>query len=146
MAKIPLPERGQPLDLTYVYQIANAVNDIASQVTPTNNKYVTIDTPTAGKQSIKTSEMRVVGAYRDISNKTVIAGSQGTFSVPFSSEFKFPPVVTATVINIGGTDAGRDTSVVLTSVTTAGVEGVVTFNTAGNVSVGVNVIIIGIPN
>lgn len=146
MAKIPLPERGQPVDLTYIGQIVKAVNELSTQVTTTNNKYVTIDTPTtAVKENVKTSDMRVIGAYRDISNKTVIAGSQGTFSVSFSS-FKFPPVVTATLVNVSGTDAGRDASVVLTSVTASGVEGVVTFNTAGSVSVGVNIIAIGIPN
>jgi hypothetical protein len=26
--KIPLPERGQPIDLAYMYQIANSINDL----------------------------------------------------------------------------------------------------------------------
>ncbi len=32
MAKVPLPERGQPLDVTYLYQLVEAVNDLSTQV------------------------------------------------------------------------------------------------------------------
>ena len=44
MAKIPLPERGQPLDVSYVYQLANAINELSTQVSPATYKYVTVDT------------------------------------------------------------------------------------------------------
>ena len=32
MAKVPLPERGQPLDVTYLYQLIEAVNDLSTNV------------------------------------------------------------------------------------------------------------------
>jgi hypothetical protein len=48
MAKLPLPERGQPLDVSYIYQLATAINDLASQISPAVYKYVTIDTPGIG--------------------------------------------------------------------------------------------------
>jgi len=32
MAKIPLPELGQPLDVSYIYQLANAINELSLQV------------------------------------------------------------------------------------------------------------------
>ena len=47
MAKIPLPERGQPLDVTYVYQMANSINDLASAISPSTYKYVTVDAENA---------------------------------------------------------------------------------------------------
>jgi hypothetical protein len=32
MAKVPLPERGQPIDVTYIYELTKAVNDLSAQV------------------------------------------------------------------------------------------------------------------
>jgi len=55
-------------------------------------------------------------------------------------------LVTATPVNIGGGDAGKNVTVVLRQPTTSRVDGVVNFNVAGEVSVGVNLIIVGIPN
>jgi len=147
MAKIPLPERGQPLDLTYIYQLASAINDLSDQVSPSTYKYVTVDTPSSGKQSVKTSEARVIAGFEEVTNSsTVSAGNERTFSYDFSNDFKFAPVVTATPVNVSNTEAGKDVTVVLKTVTTSRVEGVVKFNTSGEVSVGVNLIIVGIPN
>jgi hypothetical protein len=138
MAKVPLPDRGQPLDVSYIYQLATALNDLASQVSPTNYKYVTIDTPNVGKQSVKASEARILGGYIDVVNSaTKSAGNEVAFS------YDFP---TATPINVGGTDAGKNVSVILKTVTTSKVEGVVRFNSTGDLSVAVNLIVIGIPN
>ena len=61
MAKLPLPERGQPLDVTYIYQLADTVNNLSTQVSSASYNYTTIDTASAGKQSIKTSDARVIG-------------------------------------------------------------------------------------
>lgn len=147
MAKIPLPERGQPLDVSYLYQIANALNDLSSQVSPATYKYLTVDTQSVGKQSIKISESRMIGGYVEVANKsTKNSGDEVEFSYSFQSDFKYPPVVTATPVNFGNTTAGRNISIVLTSVTTSGVTGWVKFNSNGEVSIGVNLIIIGIPN
>jgi hypothetical protein len=147
MAKIPLPERGQPLDVSYIYQLADAINDVATQVSNATYNYTTIDTPTAGKQSIKTSDARVVGGISVVaSNSSVNAGNEKSFSVSFDSDFKFPPIVSATPINISGTPAGQNVTVAITSVTTSGVRGIVRFNASGNVSVSIHVIAIGIPN
>lgn len=147
MAKLPLPERGQPLDVSYIYQIANAVNDLSSQVSPSTNKYVTVDTTSNGKQHAKTSETRIIGGYIDVANSsTVTASEEKSFSYDFPNDFKYSPIVTATAIVTKDTPAGYDVSVTLKTVTTSRVEGVVKFKTAGVASVGVNLIMIGIPN
>lgn len=147
MAKIPLPERGQPLDVSYIYQLANAVNELSAQVSPATYKYVTVDTPGVGKQSVKMSEARVIGGYVDvITTITKSTGNEAAFSYDFAADFKYAPIVTATPLNIGGTDAGKNVSVVLKTVTTSKVEGVVKFNTTGDLAIAVNLIIIGIPN
>ena len=147
MAKVPLPERGQPLDVTYLYQLADAVNDISTQVSSATYNYTTIDTVSAGKQNIKTSESRIVGGYVEVANNsTVTASSEKTFTYDFPSDFKYSPIVTATPVNIGNTPAGQNVTIILKTVTTSRVEGVVRFGTSGDLSLAVHLIIIGIPN
>lgn len=147
MARIPLPERGIPLDVTYLYQIANAVNDLATQISSAVYNYTTIKTPEASNQSIKTSEARIVAGYVDnvINNENILAGSTRAFSYEYPSDFRYTPVAIAVPVNNGQTTVGNDVSVVLTSVTTSRVDGVIRAATTGVMSVGVNVFIIGIP-
>ena len=147
MAKVPLPERGQPLDVTYIYQLADAVNDLSTQVSSATYNYTTIDTVSAGKQNIKTSEARVVGGYVEVANNsTVTAASEKTFSYDFPSDFKYSPIVSATLVNVGNTPAGQNVSVILKTITTSRIEGVVRFGASGDLSLAVHLIIIGIPN
>ncbi len=146
MAKIPLPERGQPLDLSYIYQIANAVNELSSELSPSVYRYVTIDNPNIGKQGLRASETRFIAGYVEVSsNADVLAGSSQSFTYDFSTDFKYPPVVTATVLNTGS-DTGNDVSLVLNSITTSNIKGTVRFNVGGKATVGVNLIAIGVPN
>jgi hypothetical protein len=147
MAKIPLPERGQPLDVSYIYQLANAINELSTQVSPATYKYVTVDTTGVGKQSVKASEARIIGGYVEVvSSATKNPANEVAFSYDFAADFKYAPIVTATPINTGGSDAGKNVSVVLKSITTSKVEGIVKFNSTGDLSVAVNLIVIGIPN
>lgn len=147
MSRIPLPERGQPLDLAYIYQIANAVNELAVQLSPTVGRYTSIDTVNAGTQSVRTSDARIVGGYVvATNNSTTSPDGEGSFAYNFA-DFKYVPVVTATPVLTGSTntDAGKDISVVITRVTTNRVEGIVRFNTIGVADVGINLIAVGIP-
>lgn len=148
MAKIPLPQRGQPIDLTYLYDIANAVNNLSTQVaTSSASRYVTVDTVASGKQNVKFSETKVVGGYIEVSNNsTVNASNETEFSYDITNgEFKYAPIVTATPVMIGTTDAGKNATVILKNITTSKVTGIVKFGVAGEAKIGVNLIIIGIP-
>ena len=147
MAKVPLPERGQPLDVTYIYQLADTINDLSTQVSSATYKTTSIDTVSAGKQNIKTSEARLIGGYVEVyNNATVSAGNEKAFSYDFGSDFKFQPIATATAINTGGTPAGKNVTVILNKPTTAGISGIVRFNTSGDLAIDVHLIIIGVPN
>ena len=147
MAKVPLPERGQPLDVPYIYKLVDTLNQLSTEVSSATYNYATIDTVSAGKQSVKTSETRIIGGYVEVANNsTVTAASDKTFSYDFPSDFKYSPIVTATPVNIGNTPAGQNVSVILKTVTTSKVEGVVRFGASGDLSLAVNLIIIGIPN
>jgi hypothetical protein len=145
MAKIPTPQSGQPLDVQYIAQLASAINDVAKQISPSNYKFFTIHTPARGRESIKNMETRMVAAHVVIaSEKPVISGEEIPFSYEFDTDFSYPPIVTATIFN-SGSSVGNAASVVIKTVTTSKVDGVVKFATNGNVSVGVNMIAVGIP-
>lgn len=147
MAKIPLPERGQPLDLSYIYQLSQTVNDLSDAISASSAKYTSVDTVAAGTQRIRTSDARVIAGYVTVTNNSSTSpDGEGTFSYTFS-DFAYVPIVTATPILIedGTTESGKDISVVLTKVTANRVEGVVRFNTIGVASVGINLLVVGIP-
>ena len=118
MAKIPLPERGQPLDVPYIYKLVDTVNQLSTEVSSATYNYTTVDTVSAGKQSVKTSETRIIGGYVEVANNsTVTAASEKSFSYDFPSDFKYQPIATATPVNIGNTPAGQNVSVILKTVT-----------------------------
>lgn len=147
MAKVPLPDRGQPLDVSYLYQLAEAINNLSNELSPTVAKYTTIDTVSSGKQSIRTSDARVIGGFKAVTNNSSnTTGTEEPFSYTFS-DFAYPPIVTATAITTDNqnSESSRNVSVILTSITTNRVDGYVKFNTIGTSSVGVNLIIVGIP-
>ena len=147
MAKVPLPERGQPLDVPYIYKLVDTINQLSTEVSSATYNYTTIDTVRAGKQSIKTSEVRMIGGFVEVANNsTVTAASEKSFSYDFPSDFKYQPIATATPVNTGNTPAGQNVSVILKTVTTSKLEGVVRFGASGDLSLAVNLIIIGIPN
>jgi hypothetical protein len=146
MAKVPLPERGQPLDVTYIYQLVEAVNDLSTSVSDATYNYTDVDIVGAEKKSLKTSDTKFVGKFKQIANnETVTAGQEKSYSISYSN-FKFPPIVTASIVNTGGTTAGTNTSVVISSITASQVDFIVKFGASGIASVGVNVIAIGVPN
>lgn len=146
MAKVPLPDRGQPLDVTYLYRIAEAVNDAVDTISTATYNYTSIDTKGIGRQDVKNSNAKVYATYVDvIADETVSGNTTKTFTVNFASEFQYPPIVTATPINAGST-VGNDVLVVINSVSTSSVTGTVRFNSSGQVTnVSVNVIAIGLP-
>jgi hypothetical protein len=151
MAKIPLPERGQPIDVNYIYQITNSLNQLSDQVNSAGFNYTTIEVPGIGRQNIKTSESRIIAATIPVAiNSQQSSGTTRPFSYSYNGNFKYPPVVTATILNsnVTGTagNAGDDVTVVLTDINANSLSGLVRFNTSGNVTTSVNLIIVGIPN
>ena len=146
MARLSLPERGQPLDVTYIYQIVDALNVLSTQVSDATYNYTDIDVVGAEKKSLKTSDTKFVGKFKAIaSNETVTAGQEKNFSIDYSN-FKFPPIVTLSIVNTSGTSAGTNTTVVLTSVSTTQAVFTVRYGVSGTATIGVNLIAIGVPN
>ena len=146
MAKVPLPDRGQPLDVTYLYQIANAVNDLSDSISTATYNYTSVDTRTLGRQDIKNNNAKFYAGYVDVTiDETVSANSTKPWSISFASDFKYAPIVTATPVNTGTSTIGNDVTVTITSISTTAVNGIIRFNSYGSVSTSVNIVAIGIP-
>jgi len=146
MSKLPTPDRGQPLDVSYIYQVVEAVNDIAAQTSSATYKYASIDTSNGVQNSLITETKMVAGeAVIYQTPTTVTVDAVQTFSYTFKGEFKYAPIVTATPVLLEGTSSGQQVSVIIQSVTPSRVDGTVRFNTAGSVAVKVHMIAIGVP-
>lgn len=146
MAKVPLPDRGQPLDVTYMYQLANAINDVADTVSTATSKYATIDTRSVGKQTFKIPDIRLYAGYTDIATAQSVTATQVIEkSVDFGVSFAYPPIVIATVINNNTQASGNSATVVVSSITTTAASFRVRFDTAGEATVGVNFVAVGVP-
>lgn len=144
---IRTPNPGQPLDATYIFELANAINKIATQLsTSPTAQILTVDTPTAGKQSVKTSEARIIGGYKEVVSNSVSAGAVVSWTYDFTADFKYPPIATATPISVAGAEAGKSVSVMIKTVGQNSISGTVTFAGSGDLTVGINIILIGIPN
>jgi hypothetical protein len=147
MAKIPTPDRGQPLDVSYIYQIVEAINELSSQISSAKYKYASIDTSNGNESTLLTDTKVVAGEKIIYPNlTTVTADSTQSFSYSFKGEYRYPPIVTATPVLIEGTSSGQDVSVIIQSITNSSVNGLVKFNTGGQLALKVNIIAIGIPN
>jgi len=126
--------------------MANAINEMSNEVSSATYNYTTISTRDAGNQVTQTRAARVIGGYVDITtNDQVSAGDTKPWSFSYSADFKYPPIATATVVNRGTSDVGDDVTVVIRSVTTSRIEGIVRFNSGGQATTSVNILAIGIP-
>jgi hypothetical protein len=148
MAIIPLPERGQPLDVTYIYEVVKSINELYTVIGGDSRKgYVGIFTKgPEGPQEVKTSESQIVAAFETVSTTSLqTAGTSLPWSHDFKKQFAYPPIVTATAYNKAISDSGKDVIVTINSITTSKVEGSVKFNAGGETTIGINIIAVGKP-
>ena len=134
-----MPQKGQPIDYGYISNIVDAVNRIAE--TETKSRVAT--------QEVNTQNLRIVGQYKTIvSNENVTQGYVKDFVVDFGVRFRSAPIVTVTPQRSGTkTEASRQVSIVIDSISESSVSGKITFigTSAGAATIGVNVIAVGIP-
>lgn len=146
MAAISLPEKGQPLDVNYIYEMASQINSLTNTlaIRQTSSSQVNKVTETTGNLRFFASTLLV--SEKNASSTQVIKMPDFNYS---SAGFKTAPVVVATLVNYGGvsgTDAGNSASLVLTSVGTTQALGDIRFSQSGGINIGVNLIAIGVPN
>lgn len=144
--KLPLPQRGQPLDVAFIYDLVNSVNQLWSKLTVSVSAYASLWT-VGGRKNIRNSEVKIVTGYYKIGKTSVdSAGAKESFEYYFDIAFKSIPVVVATAIATEGSSAtSKSGTATITSVTTNMVKGTVRFDDKGTIDMGVNIIAIGEP-
>lgn len=147
MARIPTPDRGQPIDVPYLYQMASAINSLADQIDESSSKYTTVYSREAQKQDMRTSDTKFYASFYDLPQQLQVSqGDTREFSFDISAaNFKYPPIVTVSPVNTGTSTASNDVFAVLSSITTSRIDGFVRFNSSGTVDIAINLIAIGVP-
>lgn len=145
MAKLTVPQRGQPLDVSYMYSLVETVNQLSEVVGTTQN--VTQIVASNGKSNtVGTGRSSVLGITTNVATSRQITSTDNQVPFTVNYNFKYPPIIVATPWNTGDTDAGKNVSVVITKVSNTSASFLVRFDTIGTATVDVNVLAIGIPN
>lgn len=140
MGILATPNRGQPLDVDYISQIAGQVNQLTTLVGDRSSSFSTINDVT-----VKTADIKIFAKTVNVfasTNKTDGDVVDYTISYP---PFNGNPVVTATIVSGASSSIGDDSIVVLKNVSTSSCTFRVTFNTGGNLDIFVNILAIGFP-
>jgi hypothetical protein len=146
--KLPLPNRGQPFDLSLIYRIIEEINNLWNEIGLRVSSYSSIQTAKENISSVRSSDVRTVAGFINvIDNDSVKTNDDKPFTYTFDRAFKYPPIVSTSLETIGesNTEATKSSTVILTKVSTSIVEGIIKFEKAGTAAVRVNLIAVGIP-
>lgn len=145
MPQISPPERGQPLDIDYLYEMAEAINDINNQIATTSNAESRIaGSDSTRTDAVKTSAMKIYAVQVPVAAGKVSVGGITNAPVRFPSNFLYPPIITATPVVQNYKDESKNCIVTIENVTTAGADIILTFTKDANqVDVDVHIIAIG---
>jgi hypothetical protein len=145
MPQISPPERGQPIDVDYLYEIVNAINTINNQIVSTSNAESRVaGTSPSGTDAIKTSSLKFYAIQVPIPSRTVSADENQVVNVQFQpSGFLYPPIVTVTPIVQDSSDASQNVIATIKNVTTNGVDVIVVYKKAGQLDVDIHLLAVG---
>lgn len=140
MGILSIPSRGQPLDITYISQIASQVNKLTTIVGDKISAFSSIN-----DFSKKTSDLKIYAKTVNVfssTNKT--DGDVVDYTVNYPA-FNGIPIVTATIISGSSSSIGDNATIVLKTVTSSSATFRVTFYSGGNLDISVNVLAVGFP-
>lgn len=141
--RITPPERGQPLDISYLYQIADSINELNSALAPSRSMSVVDNKNVGDPTTASIHNLSFFASTISLSPGKVNDKSSQDWSIEFQNTFSYAPIVTATVKSAKST-TGSNIVVMLSEVTSNKASGTVYYNVEGNISIEINVIAIGI--
>ena len=100
MAQIELPDRGQPLDISYLHKIAQEINRVSELFTSSFSKIKYRDTSTPSNTS--TSNVVFYAETQKIVDANLSVQSNAPASFDYSGIFKTTPVVLCSVTSVTG--------------------------------------------
>jgi hypothetical protein len=140
MATIISPTRGQPIDVTLISSLVEAVSDLQnSQITSTQSK--------VNGTSANSGSLKFFAETKSITINNITISQEEKFNFEFRPNYTSAPVAIAGVTNITSTvTGGNAVSVVLTDVNNAGATGIIKFpsGSSGSVTLQISIIAVGI--
>lgn len=143
---------GTPIDVTYINQIVDEVNNLNKVVA---SSAASSRVPQSGKskptEKISTANLSVVaGKIKVTTDDNSKTADVKPFTFDFGKTFKYEPICSATpeITSTGSGLAGSNASVtvIITKITTSNVSGKLVFNSdAKQTNVLINIIAVGIP-
>jgi len=139
--KIQYPERGQPLDVDYLYQMAKSINSLHDKLG--SSRTLSSIFSNNVQQSLGTSMIRLYSTQKVLPSGDMTAGKTEDITVTFDTAFSYPPVVTCTIQNNNTSSKAFNAIATIKNVGTTYVTITVRFNEAGKPDGVINVIAIG---
>lgn len=139
MATINTPNRGQPIDVTLLSSIVEAIGDLQTAQNTAVQSSI-------NKVKASTGSLKFYAETQSISINNITTSPEQSFSF-FYPSFNSIPVAVAGVTNITSTvSGGNAATTVLTSVTRERADGIVKFpsGSTGSVNIEINLIAIGL--
>lgn len=141
MSRVPIPQQGQPLDVSYIATLAEAINELSEEgsALAQGNNFIL-----KGRLSETASSYKLYGAQFVAQEVNLIAGTSNTAeqTVSFSpNNFSNPPIVTATLVSPSDPEA----TVYVKNITSGSATVIVQFPGSENNSTAVNIIAVGVP-
>lgn len=97
MAILPLPQRGQPIDYDYMYQLTDAINKLSNQVQKATSGNI-IDKDATGRGAVKVPGSETLIVAKKVSKTFKRQDANREITVDFGANFAYPPVVTTSVL------------------------------------------------
>lgn len=145
--KIPLPQRGQPIDIDYIYQIVSQLNSLSSIVGSNTTVLSTVNNGVSPRKENTTNNLRFFADTKNVRKATVAANFTEQFYFDLNPSFIQVPIVTISVVNNNKSAAGNSVTAVITNVSTSRVDGIVFYQNAsstGAVDININMIAVGV--
>jgi hypothetical protein len=131
------PNKGQPIDYSYIKQIVDNINKIQTEEKKTSSLTNGQDKTAA---TIPTKDAVIVTRYVEA---TISDSQSATASVKFDGNFTTIPIITATLVSLKDGNDPERTTLALENVTASGVDIVLRSTEKKAKKVGINVIAIG---
>jgi hypothetical protein len=139
MAQIELPDRGQPLDISYLYRIVTEINNVSKLIGNTFSKLKYRDKST--KSQVLTSNLVFYAETLKITDANLSVQPNAPATFDYSGIFKTTPIVISSVTSITGVS---NLYTVLNSVTQNSCQvNVYSSATSGKIEADVSIIAIG---
>jgi hypothetical protein len=145
MAILPLPQRGQPIDYDYMYQLTEAINKVASQLSSTNTGNIIDTAAGVTRKQVPVGQTVFVAKKHNVNITTASAANvDREFEILFDMMFDYPPVVTITAKRNATNNDSKVDVLVITSITNSGVKGSINTTATGVLNVELQMIAVGI--